>query len=270
VRFEKVEFSPTTGPDLDFNSFSSSLGLHGSVNDSWSVSGLLDMSSRAPTAEELYSNGPHLATNSFEIGDTSLSEEDALSLTLSAAYTNDILELDTSVYTTKFDNYIYEVATDEELDELPVLRWRQDDATFTGFNVKGLVDLGSFGGGDLSANFLLDRVRGEIDSGSDLPRIPADRRGFGLSWDNSVWETSLDYLNVSNQRRISGFELPTASYKDLSLFIQRKLVWKNNDVKLFLHGRNLTDEEQRNHSSIVKDFAPAPGRSWELGVRFDF
>jgi len=33
---------------------------------------------RAPTTEELFSNGPHLATNQFEIGDITLDEETAL------------------------------------------------------------------------------------------------------------------------------------------------------------------------------------------------
>jgi len=272
VRWEQVDHSPTIqGLPDSFDSFSASLGLVGSINESLTLSGMVDLSSRAPTAEELYSNGPHLATNAFEIGDPNLSEEDVLALTLSASYGNERLELDASVYHMEFDNYIYEIGTSEEMDGLQVFLWQQDDATFTGVNLKGLVHLATVGDGDLDFNFLFDLVRGELDGGSgNLPRIPAARGGFGLSWKNGFWETRIDYLRVDNQRRVASFELPTDSYEDVSVFVQRKLALAGNEVNVFLHGRNLTDDEQRNHGSIVKDFAPAPGRRWEVGIRMDF
>jgi len=273
VRWEEVEHSPTTQglPDLSFNS--ASLGLVGSINEGLTLSGTVDLSSRAPTAEELYSNGPHLATNAFEIGDPNLNEEDVLALTFSAGYGNQWVELDASVYFMQFQNYIYEIGTDEEMDELPVFLWQQDDATFTGVNLKGLFHLATIGDGDLDLNFLFDLVRGELDGGTgnrNLPRIPAARSGFGISWQNNSWEAGIDYLRVSNQRRVAGFELPTDSYEDLSIFVQRTLALGDNEVNVFLHGRNLTDDEQRHHGSIVKDFAPAPGRRWEVGIRMDF
>ena len=279
VRFERVEHEPSTQglPDLSFDSFSASLGILGSISESITLSGTLDMSGRAPTAEELYSNGPHLATNAFEIGDPNLNEEEVVALALSANYAHETVEINTSVYAMEFDDYIYEVGTGEEVEELPVFQWQQADATFVGVNVKGLVHLAVVGGGDLDFNFLFDMVRGELDSGlqngvdnRNLPRIPAARGSVGLSWKNPEWELSLDYLSVNNQRRVAGFELPTDSYEDVSLFAQRSLAISGNEVKLFLAGRNLTDDEQRYHGSIVKDFAPAPGRRWEVGVRVDF
>jgi len=275
ARWEQVDHSPTTQglADLSFDSFSASLGLVGPINENLTLSAMFDLSSRAPTAEELYSNGPHLATNAFEIGDPNLNEEDVLALTLSAGYANERLEFDTSIYVMQFENYIYEIATGEEMDGLPVFRWQQDDATFTGVNLKGLVHLAIVGGGDLDFNFLLDAVRGELDrdaNNRNLPRIPAGRASVGMSWKNDAWEMSVDYLRVDNQRRVAGLELPTDSYEDLSVFLQRKLALAGNELNVFLHGRNLTDDEQRHHGSIVKDFAPAPGRRWEVGVRMDF
>jgi len=140
--------------------------------------------------------------------------------------------------------------------------------------LKGLVHLGVFGEGDLDLNFLLDAVRGEVELGTgvdqNLPRIPASRKGMGLSWVNEQWSLRADYLRVDNQDRVASFELPTDSYDDLSVFIQRKIEVANSELSIFLHGRNLTDDEQRNHGSIVKDFAPAPGRRVELGLRLDF
>jgi len=227
-----------------------------------------------PTIEELFSNGPHLATRSFEIGDPNLQEESATGLTLSAGYNNEILQFDASVYVLDFSDYIYETNTGEIEDGLPVFQFQQDDARFTGVDLKGLVHLGLVGNGDLDFNFLFDYVRGELDLNSnaddDLPRIPASRAGIGLSWETSQWSLRADYLRVNNQRRAAAFELPTEGYDDLSVFVQRKVNIADNEVSIFLHGRNLTDDEQRAHGSIVKDFAPAPGRSFELGIKLDF
>ena len=275
IRWEQVDHSPSTSglTNAKFDSFSASLGLVSSINENLTLSGMLDLSSRAPTAEELYSNGPHLATQAFEIGDPNLNEEEVLAATLSAGYTKQRLELDASLYVMQFEDYIYEIATNQEIDELPVFRWQQNDTTFTGMNIKGLIHLASVGGGDLDLNFLFDLVRGELDNGAGdrhLPRIPAARNSVGLSWRTDLWEMAVDYLRVNNQRRVAEFELPTDSYEDLSVFIQRKFALASNEVRVFLHGRNLTDDEQRHHGSIVKDLAPAPGRRWEIGVRMDF
>jgi iron complex outermembrane receptor protein len=39
---------------------------------------------------------------------------------------------------------------------------------------------------------------------------------------------------------------------------------------VFLQGRNLTDQDQRQHTSFIKDFAPMPGRTVEAGLRARF
>ena len=274
VRFEQTDYEPTGAADADFDTVSASFGLVRSFSEGLTVSALLDIANRAPTIEELFSNGPHLATQSFEIGDPNLDEEGVTSLTISAGYTYDIVQLDASIYVLDFSDYIYETNTGEIEDDLPVFQFRQDDATFTGIDLKGLVHLGSYSGGDLDFNFLFDYVRGELDLNSDadddLPRIPASRAGVGVSWENQQWSLRADYLRVDDQRRAAASELPTNGYDDLSFFIQRKLKVSDNEVSIFLHGRNLTDDEQRFHGSIVKDFAPAPGRRFEIGVRLDF
>lgn len=276
VRWEKTEYEPTaTGvSDADFDNLSASVGLVRSLTEELTLSALVDVANRAPTIEELFSNGPHLATQSFEIGDPTLQEEGVTALTLSAGYGNDVVELNTSLYVMDFSDYIYEVNTGEVEDGLAVFLFQQNDARFSGVDLKGLVHLGVLGNGDLDLNFLFDYVRGEVElsSGADanLPRIPASRAGFGFSWKSEQWSLRADYLRVDNQRRAATSELPTEGYEDLSVFIQRKINVADSDVSIFFHGRNLTDDEQRYHGSIVKDFAPAPGRRLELGIRLDF
>ena len=78
ARLENVEHEPVTGADADFTTGSASLGAIMPLNDAWTATVLADYSSRAPVGEELFSDGPHLATRSFEIGDPGLGEEQAL------------------------------------------------------------------------------------------------------------------------------------------------------------------------------------------------
>ena len=258
------------------------------ISDSLTLSGLLDYSTRAPSIEELFSYGPHIATGSYEIGNPDFDEEEAFNFTLTANYQTGPLSLTANIYRTAFDGFIYEVDIDETVensglttgvdtafDDLPIFQYFQNDATVTGLDIAADIALGELGNGDLNLSFLYDTVDAELDETPDegnrnLPRIPASRFGIGLDWSSDVWTASVDYLSVSDQDETTQNELPTDSYNDLAIFINRKIELQGNDLDLFFHGRNLTDDEQRHHTSIVKDIGPAPGRTLEIGARYQF
>ena len=44
----------------------------------------------------------------------------------------------------------------------------------------------------------------------------------------------------------------------------------DTEFGVFMIAENLTNEEQRHHTSFIKDFAPAPGRNYQVGVRLEF
>ena len=119
---------------------------------------------------------------------------------------------------------------------------------------------------------IFDTVAATIDvSGNDqLPRIPPARAGVGLHFERGQLRADLDYLRAFDQNDVADFELPTDGYDDLRLYIAVDLPASRADARIFLRGRNLTDAEQRHHASIVKDLAPARGRTLELGVRMAF
>jgi iron complex outermembrane receptor protein len=155
---------------------------------------------------------------------------------------------------------------------LPLLVYRQGDARFTGIDLKADFHLGEIASGDLDINVLFDVVRAELIEGenSNLPRIPPRRIGLGVAWTNLNWVAKFNYQRVSEQQDVANFELATPSYEDFSIYLKRDLGWGNTDLSLFIHGRNLSDQEQRHHASFIKDLAPALGRRFELGVRLQF
>lgn len=274
LRIEDVEHDPSNQgtPTIDFTTESASLGMIKKFNESTTVSALLDYSSRAPSIEELFSNGPHLATQTFEIGNTQLQEESVLALSVTGHYQWQAWDVNATAYYMSFDDFIYQANTDEIEDGLPVFVYQQNDGTFRGLDLSATVKLTETSLGQASLSFLFDTVDAEIDvQGNDnLPRIPASRYGIGVNWQSSQWDAEVNYRRVSAQRDVANFELPTEAYDDVSARISRRLEIADNTLTLFVAAKNLTDDEQRNHVSFVKDNAPAPGRRFELGLRYQF
>ncbi len=271
LRYEHVDHDPTDPlPKRSFDLGAVSLGLIQPLAERWSVSGQLDYSTRAPVAEELYSDGPHLVTSTFEIGDPDLNEERAANVSATLAYAGESLDFMLNAYHTDFGDFIYERFTGEEIEELPVLVWSQGDATFSGVEV----DLGwkalTWAEGDLTLNAGYDYVRARLDSGENrnLPRIPPRRYRLGamLSWKGLLTEVA--WARVDEQSDTAFGELPTEAYNDLRVHLGYGMDLGRSRLELFLTGRNLTDDEQRYHTSFIKDFAPQPGRTIEAGVVF--
>ena len=103
-------------PDRDFRTWTGSVGVVWGFLDSWSLSAAVNRPERAPTAEELYSDGPHAATRAYEIGDPDLDTEIGAGLDLSLRAEYDRFEATLSVFATRYDNFIYLGETGEEID----------------------------------------------------------------------------------------------------------------------------------------------------------
>lgn len=270
VRYEKVEHDPSSGRARNFDVGAISLGLSRAIAQPWMVSAQFDYSSRAPVAEELYSNGPHLATQSFEIGDDTLDSERAANVSATIAYDSDPLRVTLSGYYTDFSDFIFEVATGQTMDELPVLQWRQGDATFTGAEADLSWRAVSWHTGSVTLNAGLDLVRARLSDGNqrNVPRTPPRRWRLGVAtqWRNAAVEVT--WQTIAAQRDVALAELPTDGYNDLRVHLSYDFnLGEQSELQLFFSGRNLTDDEQRYHTSFIKDFAPQPGRTLEAGVR---
>ena len=267
-RLDRVSHEPSVGSGSDFTTFSASLGFVIPTGDG--LIGLQgDYSSRAPIAEELYSDGPHPATQSFEIGDPGLDAETALNAAATFSWATDRIEWSATAYATSFADHIYQFATGEMEDGLAVLRYGQADAVYRGVDFQASAQLAEFNGGSLSGRFLFDTVAAELDvSGNDqLPRLPASRAGVGLELDRGRLTASVDFMRVFEQDDPGPQELATDAYDDVRAYLGVDLGEK---ARFYIRGRNLTDEEQRQHTSFVKEFAPLPGRTLEAGLRLAF
>ena len=272
ARLENVEHEPASGADTDFTTLSASLGAIMPLNNAWTATVLADYSARAPVGEELFSNGPHLATRSFEIGDPGIEEEQALNVSATLRGAGERWSVAGTVYYTQFNDFIFHTATGEEMDGLGVRRFAQADATFAGLDLEVSLILADWGDATLELRGLFDTVSAELDvSGNDnLPLLPPDRIGVGLEFNSGGFSANLDYVRASDQNSVTEFELPSEGYGDLRVHFRYGIERGGILTELYLRGRNLTGDEQRHHTSIVKDLAPAPDRTVEAGLRVRF
>jgi len=274
LRVERVEHEPDSASNEDFTLVSGSVGLVVPFADGWQAGLQADYSERAPIPEELYSNGAHLATRAFEIGDPFLDEERALNFSANVDYDSERWRLNATAYYTSFSDFIYEFFTGVEdgESELPVLQYTQDDADYYGMEFSTGVRVASFETGELWLTGMFDYVAAELDvRGNDnVPRLPPWRLGVGARASWKAITATVDYLYADNQDDVTEFELPTDDYEDLRIFIGATIPAAFGEVEVFVQGKNLSDSEQRYHTSFIKDFAPQPGRSFEGGVRVTF
>jgi iron complex outermembrane receptor protein len=260
---------------LDERSFDGLSGSLGAVwqpgEDDWSLGLSLARSTKLPNAEELFSNGPHIATNAFEIGDPDLDEETSLGLDLTLRRTTGRFTGEVTLFANRFDDFIFEQATDEEEDGLPVFRYVQRDAEFHGAELDAILQLFHGEPHHLDLELGADFVRAELrETGDPLPRIPSERFRLGFHYRSDRLDAQIEGIRVGEQDRVAAFELPTEGYTLLNATLGYRFFTERAVFDVLLRGTNLTDEEARNHVSFLKDVVPMPGRDVSLAVRTTF
>ena len=285
ARFEDTSVE-NTEDDIrrSFNLFSVSAGGDIHLTENFRVGGTVFRTERAPTAEELFSDGPHLATDQFEIGDVNLDKETATGAELSLRYRNDRYFLTANAFYTDYDDYIFEQETGEiaiEEDEefifvtdtdeegLPVFEFVGEDSSFKGFEVQGGAQLTRFKGFDISADALAEYVRAKSTSG-DLPRIPPFGVLAGIEADSEAFNFRAEVDYLAEQNKVETFELPTDSSTQVNLFGTWRPNVTGQDVSVRVSVLNLFDEDVRQHASFLKDEVPLPGRNFRVSVATRF
>lgn len=292
-RTERARLRPEDNTGLAARSFSLgslSLGASVPVAQGYTLAANLSSSQRAPVIEELYANGPHAATGTFEIGDARLQRERSLNLDFALRKTGGPLRWKFGAYVNRFKNYVHGRSTDvngdgvadrvsaanelENAAQTPGagnftrLIYAQAPARFTGlegelsYQVTGTpYTLRAFG----------DTARGRIDGQGNVPRLAPTRVGVAVDFESGAWSGFLSILNVRGQQRLAVLETATAGYTKVDAEIAYLLgADASRSATLFVQGRNLLNETIRPHTSFVKDVVPQPGRTVMAGIRARF
>ena len=269
AEFTKVE-AQTLGVERDFDTFSGALGLvyEGIEGIRFGING--SRAERAPSAEELFSEGPHIATQAFEIGDPDLATERAWGL---EAYARGRIGKGTfglTAYRQWFDNYIFLEETGEEEDDLPVFQYLQGDADFWGFEAElsyPIIDTGAFRLlTDLSASY----TEAELDNGDAVPRIPPLALLGALEAQTGPLDLRGEIQWFDEQNRTAAFETATDSFTLVNALVAWRPLRDNRNVTVQVAADNIFDVTGRRHASFTKDFVPLIGRNVRASIRLSF
>lgn len=271
LRLEVTDVDNVNLGSRDYTLGSGSIGLHQHFENGFFLGVQASLTERAPTDVELFADGPHLATNQFEIGDATLDEERAYGLEGAARWTGERLSIGANIYITSFDNFIYLAPEGREEDDLPVFMFSQQDAEFIGGEIYGEFDAGRIAGADWTIEAALDWVDAELDDGQDVPFIPPVTTRVGLDGEWEAFSAGLTVTHAADQDDPGVGSLPTDSYTTLDLRAAYTFsTGERGEAELFLEGRNVTDEEVRLATSVLKDVAPLGGASVRAGVRLSY
>ena len=296
LRYDQQEIS-LTDQQIDHSTVNFGASWLIPINQQQRLSLVLSHSERAPAAEELLSNGVHIATSSFEIGESNLDTESASSLEITWVYgdgDNSPFSARVSGYHNQFQRFIYlqdtGLALSHDLEEdgfqgidacsadigdfdnsaeefgeaVGCFTYDQRDASFSGIEFETRWALSD------SQRFELqgDLVRGSFDTGANrnIPRLPPAT--FRASWiyENDSWRGAINVTHATTQSRPGENQLATDGYSKLD----GSLSYQQESWSMFLKGQNLTNQSIRNATSFLRDIAPEAGRNLTIGVRYRF
>ena len=284
ARWESVRVESLGNPELarfdegigakKFTPFSVAAGAVFKLSPTWSLTSNAALSQRAPKDYELFANGPHLATNAWEIGNKDLGLEKSKSFDAGLEWKFGPNRWNVTAFASQFANYIGLMNTLNMEDGLPVQIYQGVKAQFRGLEASGRQRLWQ-STSTLDLDWRADTVRATHSStGEPLPRIAPLRVGATLVHGQGPWSAKLGADWHAEQKRVPEGSVATGSYTLVSASVSYRQKLDATVLNWFARLDNLTDQLAYSASSILTSTAfgksPLPGRSFKLGVQATF
>lgn len=264
--------SSDDGMSRRYDLFSQSVGAIQNVTNDYAITWSTAYTERAPNAQELFADGPHIATGAFEIGDADLNTEQSLGTDIALRKTEGDVRGFVGGFYNRFWNYIYADPTGETEDDLPVYQFENIPADFWGFESQVAYYLDDSVAREVSFDFQPDYVWARNrDTHEYLPRVPPLRMKFGANYyREDLFRARIELQQVFAQDMVAENETTTDGYSMLNLYLSKDVNYQGRTYEFFVRGTNLLSEKVRNHVSYIKDVAPLPGASAMAGIRVRF
>jgi iron complex outermembrane receptor protein len=303
MRYDHINADASANPNFGparsrtFDDLSGSVGFIYNPADAYAIALNVACTQRAPTYQELYADGPHIATNAFEIGNADLTPEKSFSIDLSARKNLGRVTGGISLYYNHFTDFIGQFANGEVVagdeDDMPVYLYRATDAVLYGGElelafhlIEPVTAVESLTGKDgksvvvparppgrqmLDLVLKADYVHAEDTSANvPLPRIPPFRASAALNYSWDRFSAGIEGQYAARQNRTSDFELPTNACFLLGASVAYRRPIGATEIEIYVKGANLTNAEARYSTSFLKEIAPLGGRGVVCGMKLTF
>lgn len=265
--WQDIDVDSATQRDTSARGTSVAAGAVWKFSPEYSLRASVSRSHRLPTAEELYADGAHLATSTWELGNENLTKETSNNVDLTLRKYAGATTFSLSAFHNRVNNYIY-ANTLDNIDGFQLIEYAQRDATFTGLEGEVRRKLGA----NLDATLFGDMVRARFEDGANrnLPRIAPYRVGARLDASWQRWHGLVELVHVGSQDDVAQFESATSGYNMLNLGTHYSTRIGGVPAQLYARINNATNELAFSHTSFIKNAAPLAGRNLTAGLRLVF
>jgi iron complex outermembrane receptor protein len=283
VGTEQVPIVPRT-----FRSFSGSIGALYDLGDGLKLGASVARAYRTPDFNELYSNGPHLAANSYDVGDPRLNAEAGVGVDGFVRFDRARMRAEVAVFRNSLSNYIFPSSRGRavigRVGGRPLFQFTNEAARFSG--VEGSLGLAitdrlifETTASYVAARFTSDRAPIPIIEPPDTsfvaasihpPFIPPFYGHAELRYERPKYFFGAGARWASDQRRLGDFETRTPGYAVADLHAGLRVLIGGQFHTFTLRVDNAANTEYRDHLSRIKEILPQPGRNVSLLYRMAF
>ncbi len=261
--------------------------VSGSVGGLWKVSPLLSLRSnlglawRAPSVNELYSDGLHHGSAAIEVGNDLLKSEKGYKWINTLSLAGNRLSVEWSAYSNYITDYIFLEPSGEFEESLrgafPVFNYRQTNALFLGSDLFASYKFSE----SLSWNLKAAIIRAKDRSNKNyLPMIPADKLDNSFRWNGLTRHKKfsspfleIQHVFVAKQNRFEAaneFTAPPAAYHLVNFSGGINYKTGENSIGINASLFNVFNTSYKDYLNRFRYYAHETGRNLVIRLNYKF
>lgn len=270
-RYERATLrASSVGFDRAYDLWSGSAGATWRFAPRWKLGASYVRGARAPAPEELLSDGMHVATQSYELGNDTFRPETSNGGEVFVRYDGGSYNLAITGYLTDFDSFIAALPNGAEKDGFPVFEYSQGPARFQGFEASADAKVMEWTDGGLTLDVQGDYTHAELKGVGPVPRIPPLRLRGGAEFELGKLHLRSEVEWNARQGRVASFETPVDSFTLVNLSAVWHPLGDQGPLTLSLAANNLFNVSARRAASFTRDFVPLAGRDVRVSAKLSF
>lgn len=241
--------------------------------ESVSIGATIMKTFRAPGIEELFSDGPHLAVYSYEIGNAELESENGFGTELFAEYSSSRFKLNISLFQNRIYGYLIPTNTGEKewgsgaAGWLWIYKYTGSDVVMNGTEIRIETEILP----RLNVQIDMSYVNGTVETGGKpLERMPPLNGKLALNYSFSPLTFHLTTRYSGNQTRLAEFEEPTDGYIVHDAGFYLNFMWWQLENLFVFEVENILNATYRDHLSRIKSVMPEPGRNMKFLYKLNY
>ncbi|NGM62023.1 TonB-dependent receptor [Sphingobacterium sp. SGG-5] len=260
-----------------FNNLSGMIGNTLKITKNWYWKSNIGLAWRAPSANELYSDGIHHGTGTYEVGNPNMKSEKGIKWVNTIHFARERIEANADLFAQRIFDYIYAQPHPDSVRQtirgtFPLFQYVQQDALLYGYDIH------------ISANLAnrwvytagVSSVIG-INSTEDtyLPFIPSDRinQGIAYRWGEGTY-IKLDHAYVARQKHYedgSDYAAPPPAYQLWGATASYSFaVHDRQQLHILVDADNLFNAAYKDYMDRFRYYAHARGRNISIKLNYTF